>query len=241
MTYSPSHPWERQHGESRQAFRAFGMYRDMDARTRRAAEVALQYGCHVSLIERWQQRWQWVKRAETHDAELDRRDREQEEEARAEERAIRLRIARRQQDVGEALLAQGDRQLAEAERERAEKGQAVPAFKRKVILRTVTGMVIEELPGAMERMELSGRLSERAEKTQRLERQLPTEYIEQTGTLRYEHEHKDVDDFRSDIENLDAQLDALGVSDDVSHELAAAIRRHDAAAETESQREEQPG
>lgn len=71
------HPlWERQYGETRQAFAAFATYRDMGA-TRSCARVSEELGKSTTLITRWSARWQWVARTDAWDAEQDQIAREQ--------------------------------------------------------------------------------------------------------------------------------------------------------------------
>lgn len=64
-----SEPWERQKGESRQAFAAFCTYRDLGV-TRsivRASETLAKSG---SLLSRWSQDWHWVARTNGYDDHL---------------------------------------------------------------------------------------------------------------------------------------------------------------------------
>ena len=63
--------WERQEGESAQAFQGFAAYRDMGAE-RSLAKVAQKLGKSKALMERWSVRWQWVMRADLWDDEMDR-------------------------------------------------------------------------------------------------------------------------------------------------------------------------
>jgi hypothetical protein len=65
--------WERQAGESPQAYAAFQVYRDLAPRERSASRVGSEYGCHARLIERWRSRHHWVSRTAEFDAERDRR------------------------------------------------------------------------------------------------------------------------------------------------------------------------
>ena len=67
----PPERWERQDGESAQAFEGFALYRDMGAE-RSLAKVAQKLGKSKALMERWSVRWQWGQRAEAWDAEFDR-------------------------------------------------------------------------------------------------------------------------------------------------------------------------
>lgn len=73
-------PWEKQKGESRQAFEAFVTYRDMGA-YRSGAKVAERLGKSTQIISRWSSRWNWVERTSAWDNELDRQNREAQIEA----------------------------------------------------------------------------------------------------------------------------------------------------------------
>lgn len=68
--------WERQRGESKQAFGAFEAYRDGDE-DRGYQRVADALGKSLTLISRWGSRWRWVERAAAWDAERDRVRREE--------------------------------------------------------------------------------------------------------------------------------------------------------------------
>lgn len=74
-------PWERQKGESAQAYEAFVTYRDMGAE-RSLRAVSRQLGKSKTLIDRWSREKDWVERVRAYDNEL-------EKEARA--KAIRGR------------------------------------------------------------------------------------------------------------------------------------------------------
>ena len=63
--------WERQKGESRQAFAAFCVYRDLGA-TRTAMGVQQQCNKSASLITKWSAKWRWVERAAAYDAYMAR-------------------------------------------------------------------------------------------------------------------------------------------------------------------------
>lgn len=69
--HSNSKPWERQKGESAQAFEAFSIYLEMGTE-RSLRAVGQKLGKSRALIERWSSTHEWVKRAETYDAELHR-------------------------------------------------------------------------------------------------------------------------------------------------------------------------
>lgn len=71
---APTAPWERQPGETSEAWHAFALYRDHDAADgrRSLAKVGQQSGKNVALIERWSVRWSWISRVAAWDAEQDR-------------------------------------------------------------------------------------------------------------------------------------------------------------------------
>ena len=62
-------PWERQKGESEQAFTAFAVYRDMTEK-RSLREVGRQLGKSRALIERWSSQWHWQERVLAYDNDL---------------------------------------------------------------------------------------------------------------------------------------------------------------------------
>ena len=53
-------PWERQKGETPQAFEAFSIYRDMGS-SRSTAKVGRKLGKSKNLMDRWSSRWEWVE------------------------------------------------------------------------------------------------------------------------------------------------------------------------------------
>lgn len=63
-------PWEKQIGESREAFAAFVHYRDMEGR-RSILRTADDLGKNRILIERWSKKWSWRDRAHAWDDQLD--------------------------------------------------------------------------------------------------------------------------------------------------------------------------
>lgn len=86
--------YERQEGESKQAYEAFTVYRNLGI-TRSLKEVANQLGKHRSLIERWSKNNNWVDRAQVFDDEMDRRAILQNEQERKEMIIKHTEIARR--------------------------------------------------------------------------------------------------------------------------------------------------
>lgn len=67
-------PWERQKGESRQAFAAFAAYRDQSPK-RSLRQIAKALDKSSSLIARWSSHWFWQRRVDAWDAFQDERKR----------------------------------------------------------------------------------------------------------------------------------------------------------------------
>lgn len=115
--------WERQHGETRQAFEAFVIYRDIPTEyalqkpdnrrlispTRSYDVVAKRLGKSNTLIERWGRRWHWVYRVAAFDREIEREQARQSKETRVKALARQRTIAISMQTVAghrvSALLA----------------------------------------------------------------------------------------------------------------------------------------
>lgn len=93
-------PWERQKGESDQAWEAFKTYRDMDP-PRSLARVAGVVGKSVPLMERWSRRWSWVERVRLHTNQLEEIARN---ETIREIRAFRKRAARQLAAKAQTLM-----------------------------------------------------------------------------------------------------------------------------------------
>jgi len=63
-----SFPWERQDGESVQAFARFLVYRDTEPTDRSLRKVEETCGISGTLVSRWSKKWSWVKRAVAYDS-----------------------------------------------------------------------------------------------------------------------------------------------------------------------------
>lgn len=157
-------PWEKQPRESRKAYAAFSIYRDMGPLERSLAKVARQVGRSRGMMERLSVRWQWVFRVEQYDAHEDRLRREalrkeQEEMLRRHAGLAALAI----QKVILRLRGGKDR-IITAEGQQ----QEVP--------------VLALHPNEMDAQDLA-RLADVAVKIERLARGLPTEHAEVTGKV----------------------------------------------------------
>lgn len=80
-------PWERQQGESSQAYEAFQKYRDMGGKRTQTA-VAKELGKSVTLINRWAAKYGWKSRALSYDNYLEK---EALREATKQARSMRAR------------------------------------------------------------------------------------------------------------------------------------------------------
>jgi hypothetical protein len=86
--------WERQSGESTQAFEAFVTYRDLGD-DRSHAMVAQQLGKSKTMIDRWGKRWGWQARIVAYDNYVDEKRRKALEKERLgmRERHVNLSVA----------------------------------------------------------------------------------------------------------------------------------------------------
>ncbi|MET8679996.1 hypothetical protein ABZW18_21030 [Streptomyces sp. NPDC004647] len=89
-------PWERQAGESSQAFEAFGAYRDLGP-ARSLTKVVRELHKSRALLGRWSRQFAWVMQATAYDREQDR-------VFLAEQQQARRDIARRHAKLAQAFL-----------------------------------------------------------------------------------------------------------------------------------------
>lgn len=66
-------PWDRQQGESLQAYEAFDLYCKMGA-GRSIRKVAQELGKSQPLMSRWSSKWKWQQRSREYDKELKRQE-----------------------------------------------------------------------------------------------------------------------------------------------------------------------
>ncbi len=230
-------PWERQEGESEPAYKAFALYRDMPSGSRAVDAVAdilkpmpggpLEGRRRAwRRLSAWTQQWRWTERVASYDAEQDRIARSQFEQARLDARASRLSVYDKIILSGERVMDRFQRvveseQLDKLDLARAKvKGKAPDGSWIESERRAITDLVGPMVPAIAE-----------AGRGQRLDYGESTERVEQTGTLRLEHEHKDVEHFGSELDALERDLGALGLDSGTIETLQGAIIASDAGAE----------
>lgn len=84
--------WERQQGETAQAFEAFTLYCKMGDE-RSLGKVGKKLGKSATLIERWSSQWNWVNRSRDYDNEIRRQDIRAEKKAFQEMRKRQIEMA----------------------------------------------------------------------------------------------------------------------------------------------------
>lgn len=84
--------WERQQGETVQAFKAFTLYCKLGDE-RSLGKVGKKLGKSATLIERWSSQWNWVNRSRDYDNEIRRQELIAEKRAFQEMRKRQIEIA----------------------------------------------------------------------------------------------------------------------------------------------------
>jgi hypothetical protein len=134
-------PWDRQFGESRQAFAAFVVYRDMGRAERTVPDAYRQAKRKPNARQAngtwngWSIRWRWPERADAYDEHMDSEARAAEEQTEREAgvRRAELRAAQRERElrIGDQLL------------EHVEQILRVPILDVRIERDTDTGVVIQ--------------------------------------------------------------------------------------------------
>ncbi|MET8679987.1 hypothetical protein ABZW18_20985 [Streptomyces sp. NPDC004647] len=114
-------PWERQSGESPQAFEAFAVYRDLGP-TRSVTKVAQELDKSRTLLGRWSKQHAWVMRATAYDREQDR-------VFLVEQRQARRDIARRHAKLAQAFLGKAIARLQALEPRELTPGELLRYFQ----------------------------------------------------------------------------------------------------------------
>ena len=96
-------PWTRQPKESNKAYEAFSIYRDM-GKERTLPKVAEACGKSVSLMNKWSQANDWVKRVTAWDDEIDRQAAREHLADIAKARARQRKMAVNMQGAGMEFL-----------------------------------------------------------------------------------------------------------------------------------------
>jgi hypothetical protein len=156
--------WDRQKGEPEKAFQTFTLYREM-GHPRSVKRLAKQLGRRAHRrFELWSAKWDWPKRAEAYDDELDRR-------YQASTAGEIERMAKRHKAIAQRLQWISNEELIAIENriKQAKKEEARTKKPRAPVLKTVSeirrfgkeGAILErlivgeptELPGKVEESE----------------------------------------------------------------------------------------
>ena len=85
-------PWERQKGESSQAFEAFSLYLKMGEK-RSLRSLAQRLGKSSALMNRWSSRWNWQERLRAYENDLRRQEIEADRKDRKAMRERQIKTA----------------------------------------------------------------------------------------------------------------------------------------------------
>jgi hypothetical protein len=105
-TPEPDYPWDRQPGESPEAFEAFATYRDLAA-FRSIAAVVQKWHKSRSLIARWSAAHHWVQRVDAWDAWNDQEFRKEREQARREMLQDQLELGKKMIKMADEMVVGG--------------------------------------------------------------------------------------------------------------------------------------
>jgi hypothetical protein len=120
-------PWSKQAGESRQAWEAWLVFRDLGFHATNA-EVSRRLSKSIALINRWSSRWGWRARMS---AWLQHVDQDREEKAKADILAMRTRYAdagRYKAELGVRALVIHSKKLALEEAKKIEEANPMPLY-----------------------------------------------------------------------------------------------------------------
>ncbi len=158
--------FEKQAGESSQAWSAFQTYRDAQPEERSYAKVAEATARSRRLVERFASRWSWRARAAAFDAQADKAAREKWQRERIE-------LKREQLAVGRALVAEGVRWLQHADSTEWKAKDGVRVLELGFRLQQLTFGEATEIKGRAETAEEAhGRIVRAARQTLVVEREL---------------------------------------------------------------------
>ena len=108
--------WQRQKGESAQAYEAAKLYFELRAE-RSLAAVRQKLGKSKALIERWSRRWNWPERARDYDEHADEFREDELQKSRAKEAQIWIERDRELRErffqLGEVIVAKAERMVRE--------------------------------------------------------------------------------------------------------------------------------
>lgn len=133
-------PWDKQTGESAEAFEAFNLYCDMGV-ARRQTKVSKKLGKSTDLINRWCAKWHWVQRASDWDTAAAARAREGELSAIEKMRAKHIEMAVDLHTLGHRQLAKWFKLIDDANT-----ADGVIPFKPSELVRLIeAGIKLERL------------------------------------------------------------------------------------------------
>ena len=96
-------PWERQKGESSQAFEAFSLYLKMGEK-RSLRSLAQRLGKSSALMNRWSSRWNWQERLRAYENDLRRQEIEADRKDRKAMRERQIKTAMLMQKKADEAL-----------------------------------------------------------------------------------------------------------------------------------------